>query len=68
MDNIKKLTSTMLTEREIIIYLLVDSGLSYRDLGKRLGLSYENIRNTYESSKEKMDKFAEAGFFSTAVK
>lgn len=67
MDNIKKLMSSMLTEGEIMIFLLIESGMSYRDLGNRLGISYGTVQNRYESAKEKMDKFAEAGFFSTTI-
>lgn len=67
MDSIKKLMGNMLTEREIIIFLLVDSGMSYRDLGSRLGISYGTIKNTYEDAKVKIDKFAQAGFFSSPV-
>jgi DNA-binding NarL/FixJ family response regulator len=68
MDNIKQLMSNMLTEREIMIFMLIESGMSYRDLAERIMVSHENVRNTYDRAKEKMNKFAEAGFFSTDIK
>jgi len=67
MDSIRKLMSNMLTEREIIIFLLIDSGMSYRDLATRLGVSHGTIQNTYELAKQKLDRFAQAGFFSSPV-
>jgi DNA-binding CsgD family transcriptional regulator len=68
MDNIKQLLSNMLTERELIIFLLVESNMSTRDLAGRLGVSHENIRTTHKNAKAKMEKFADAGFFSTDIK
>lgn len=67
MDNIKLLMSNMLTEREIMIFMLITSGMSQRDLATRLQLSHENVRKTYQGAKVKIDKFAEAGFFSSPV-
>lgn len=69
MDTIKKLTDPMLTEREIIIFMLVENtGQDYRTIGNWLNLSHENIRKTYERAKDKINKFGEMGLFSTAVK
>lgn len=69
MDTIKQLTAPMLTEREVIIFMLVqNTGQDYRTIGNWLNLSHENIRKTYERAKVKMDKFAEQGYFSTAIK
>ena len=69
MDQVKTLMETQLSERELIIYLLVESGnLSYRDLAKHLLTNHTNVRRTYESAKLKMDKMANAGMFSTPVK
>ena len=68
-DTIKKLTDPMLTEREVIIFMLVENtGQDYRTIGAWLNLSHENIRKTYERAKTKMDVFANAGMFSTEVK
>lgn len=67
MDQIKILMETQLTERELLIFLLVESGMSYRDLGKRLMTNHSNILRTYESARAKMDKMANAGLFSTKV-
>lgn len=68
MDQISVLTKSQLTEREVIIFLLVESGMSYRDLAKRLLTNHSNILRTYETAKDKMNKLAEAGMLSTAVK
>ena len=69
MDNIKQLTKHNLTETEVIIFFLVEnSGANFRTLGDWLQLSHENVRKTYERAKKKMDKLAEAGFFSTDIK
>lgn len=67
MDQIKILMETQLTERELIIFLLVESGMSYRDLGKRLMTNHSNILRAYENAKLKMDKMASGGMFSTAI-
>lgn len=67
MDNIKLLMSNMLTEREIMIFMLISSGMSQRDLATRLQLSHENVRKTYKDAQSKIDRFAEAGFFSSPV-
>jgi len=67
MDQIKILMETQLTERELIIFLLVESGMSYRDLGKRLMTNHSNILRAYENAKSKMDKMADGGMFSTAI-
>lgn len=61
MDNINRYTSAMLTEREIMTYMLIKSPMTLRDLGNRLGISYESIRETYKSAEEKMKKLTEAG-------
>lgn len=69
MDTIKKLTDPMLTEREVIIFMLVENtGQDYRTIGSWLNLSHENIRKTYERAKVKMNTFGEMGLFSTTIK
>jgi len=68
MDQITLLLKSQLSEREIIILLLIESGMGYRDLAKRLGVSHYYIGQTYEKAKFKMNKLAEAGMFSTEVK
>lgn len=67
-DSIKALTSQMLTEREVIIYMLVESGMSTRDIAARLDVSHENIRTTHKNAEAKIKRFGEAGLFSTSVK
>lgn len=54
MDEIKKIVETQLSERELMIFLLVKSGMSYRDLGKRLVTSHSNILRTYEAAERKL--------------
>lgn len=69
MDQIKVLMDTQLSERELIIFLLVENGgLSYRELAKHLLTNHTNVRRAHESAKLKMDKMANAGMFSTEVK
>jgi len=68
MDHIKILMETQLSEKELIIFLLVENGgMSYRTIADILMTNHTNIRRTYESAKDKMNRFAEAGMFSTTV-
>lgn len=67
MDQIKILMDTQLSERELMIFLLVENGMSYRELAKHLLTNHTNIRRAHEAAKEKINKFAEAGLFSTPV-
>mgnify|MGYP006136718949 CR=1 FL=1 len=68
MDQVKLLMETQLSERELIIFLLIENGnLSYRELAKHLMTNHTNIRRAHESAKEKMNTFAEAGLFSTPI-
>lgn len=66
MDHIKLMVDSQLTEREIIIYLLVQSGMSYRDLAKRLLTSHSNVQRAYQAADKKMSKMSEV--FSTPIK
>lgn len=68
MENIERLTKSMLSEREIIILLLVDSGMSFNDLGPRLVCSPSSVKRTYDKAKKKMNLLAEAGLLSTEIK
>lgn len=65
MDSIKTIISQQLTEKELIIFLLIESGMSQRDLAGRLGLSHTNVGHTYDIASSKMKRQAEAGFFQT---
>lgn len=56
-----------LSEKEVIIFLLIESGMSYRDLGNRLGLSYETVSNIYKSAAQKMEFYADSGKFQTEL-
>lgn len=57
-----------LGEEEIFIYLLIESGMAYRDLGRRLGVSHYYLLKKYEIAKEKVDKLTAAGLLSTDEK
>lgn len=68
MDNIKAIIAQQLTERELIFYLLIESGMSQRDLADRLGMSHTNVGRTYDIASSKMKRQANAGFFQSEVK
>lgn len=69
MDIIKKITNDMLTEKEIIIYLLVtNTGQDFRTIGEWIGISHENVRGTYNKAKKKFERFAEHNMLSTDIK
>jgi DNA-directed RNA polymerase specialized sigma24 family protein len=50
---IKLLTNDQLTELEATIFLLIDSGLSYREVGTRLQLDHTQVMRTYKRAKDK---------------
>lgn len=67
-DNIKDIMSKQLSEKEVMIYLLVENGMAYRDVAALpFGISHETARTIYEAAKEKFDAQADAGLFTTAV-
>lgn len=56
MDQINTIMRTQLSEREVMIYLLVQNGkFTYRALGDLLGVSHTNIRKTYDKAKAKIE-------------
>jgi DNA-binding CsgD family transcriptional regulator len=68
MDQINILMSTQLTERELIIYLLVEAELiSDRALAKALGITHTTIADTHRRAGKKIDRLAPS-LFSTEVK
>jgi DNA-binding CsgD family transcriptional regulator len=69
MDQINAIMRTQLSEREVIIFLIVQSGkfANYRELGDVLGVSHETVRKIYTSAKEKIEKAGAAGYFQTTV-
>lgn len=67
-DSIKALTSKMLTEREVIIYQLIESGMTTRDVAERIGVSHESVRTTHKDAAAKIKQFGEAGLFETNIK
>ncbi len=68
MQSIKAIQATQLTESEIMIYIMVSNGASYRYLGKVLGVSNNTVRNMYERASIKAEVMAEAGLFQSKVK
>lgn len=67
-DQILQIMSTQLTEREVMLYLLIESGMTLRDTADRLGLSPAGVDKVYKRAKKKMTIFAEAGLFQTKLK
>lgn len=67
-DSIKALTNIMLTEREVIIYQLIESGMTTRDVAERIGVSHESVRTTHKNAADKIKRFGEAGLFATEMK
>ena len=61
MDKQRSVLYKMLTDRELIVYLLIESGMTTRDLAERLGVSHETIRSLHKDAKAKMEMFKEAG-------
>lgn len=66
MDQITMLMSGQLTEREVMIYLLIENTeMTNRELGFILGVSYEKIRQAHKSATRKITKLAAAGMYQT---
>lgn len=64
MHTLKSLTEKMLSREEALIYLAVESKRddeTYNDLGVRLGMSGEGVRQIYEKAKKKVDTFIKLG-------
>lgn len=59
--------STQISDREAIIYMLVESGMSYRDLAGRLGMTHGGIAHIYEKAKKKFYIMGEAEIFATPL-
>lgn len=54
MDKYKTLLDQQLSEREVMIYLLISNGMSYRDLADKLGMSHGWVQQTFEKAKDKL--------------
>lgn len=54
MDKFKRLLAQQIEESDLILYTLIESGMTYRDLGERLGLSHETIRKRYKATSKKI--------------
>jgi DNA-binding CsgD family transcriptional regulator len=68
-DIIGSLTAIQPTEREVIIYLIVEDGsISNRTLGDILGVSHETIRTTHLKAKKKIERLGAAGLLQTDLK
>lgn len=69
MDNIRLLTESSLSEREIIIFFLIENGnMTQRDIANMLLTNQMSISRDYNAAREKIDKMAKAGLLSTPVK
>lgn len=68
MDQIEQLMGSQLTEKEVILILLVESGMTYREIGEKLMVHPSTLQRAYKKGRAKMDRQAEAGLFSTPVK
>jgi DNA-directed RNA polymerase specialized sigma24 family protein len=68
-DTIKQIMSLQLTEEEIMIYLLVVNGWSYRQVADELpfGITYGTVMTIFKRAKVKFENQAQAGFFVTPV-
>jgi len=67
-DTVKQIMSTQLTETEVMVYLLVTNGKTFRDVVELpFGFTHETARTTFERAEKKMDRLAELGLFSTKL-
>lgn len=56
MTTLKEVLKTAITDREAIIYLIIEnSELNISRVAKALGMSRENVRLIYEKAKEKIE-------------
>ena len=67
MDQILSIMSTQLSEREVIYYLLIESGMASRDIAERLGVSHTGVLRVYKKAKAKMTEFGNLGLFQTPI-
>lgn len=68
MDSIKDVMATQLTETEVMVFLLVREGQSYRDIAKLpFGFSYESARRIYDVAARKVQKMVEAGILEPTI-
>ena len=65
MDGYTKILKQQLSETELMIYLLVESGMNYRDLGERLGMSHNFVAKTYKAASDKLKSYADNGKLQT---
>lgn len=45
-----------LSDEEIILFMLIESGMDSRDLGGRLGMSHQYVLNKYMDAKSKLKR------------
>jgi hypothetical protein len=67
MDGLKRIMDLQLSEKEVMVYMLVQSGMTYRDLGERLGMSHQAIANIYKSGEKKLIFLAENNLLQTQL-
>jgi transcriptional regulator len=68
MDPINKIISTQLSEREVIIYMLVQSGMSMRDIAWRLATTHQAISKVNQTAADKIAQMGAAGLLQTPVR
>lgn len=69
MDGMNQILKQQLSEREVIIYLIVsNSNHTLREIGQWLGVSHDTVRTTYNSAAEKIKFFADNGKLQTELK
>ena len=66
-DQINAIMRAIPSERDVMTYLLVESGMSYRDLAKRIGVSHDNVMRTYERTRKQLNRLRDAGLFPEPV-
>lgn len=65
----KQILKQQLTEKEVIIYLIVNnSDHTYREIGSWLGVSHEHIARVYNAAADKIKFFADHGKLQTTLK
>jgi transposase len=53
-NKIKELVNKGMSQIEAMVYILVQSGMTYRELGARLGMSHTKVANWYKAAEEKL--------------
>ena len=65
LNSIRQITNSQVSEGEAMVYLLIESGLSLRDLADRLGVSHTQVSNVYHNARNKISVLANCGLLQT---